>query len=176
MRAKASLVSTLDSVARIAANERAFPASVPPIPPTSQFSSSCLARNALGNFLREAVRRARNASANGLAENQNVGIEILRPRIAAGPRADGMRFVDDEQGAMLAREFAQGLVISRLRMHDANIRHRRLGQHARHIARRQRPFQRVNIVKLDNLGGHRRIDRRPNVPRPRPSLAVRIRA
>ena len=60
-----------------------------------------------------------------------------------------MRFVDDQQHAVLAGEFAQRLMVTRLRMHDADIRHRWLGQHAGHIARRKRRFQRGNIVELD---------------------------
>ena len=40
MDTKASSVSTSDNVARIAANESALPASVPPTPPTSSTSAS----------------------------------------------------------------------------------------------------------------------------------------
>ena len=51
-------------------------------------------------------------------------------------------------------------------MHDAHIRHRRLGQHAGNILGSQRPFQCAHIVELHDLGRDCRIHRRPNVPAP----------
>src|SRR6266700_1013567 len=85
-----------------------------------------LGNNAIGDFLRKAVGRARNAGTNGLSEDENIRIQILRAREPSGPGANCVRFVDDEQRAMLAREVAESLVISLLWMHDANIRHRGL--------------------------------------------------
>ena len=79
--------------------------------------------DAFGNFLRKAISRAGNASPDGLAEDEDVRLETLRSRITPRSRADRVRLVDDEQGPMLASEFAQGSVISRLRMHDADVRH-----------------------------------------------------
>ena len=46
---------------------------------------------------------------------------------------------------------------------DADVGERRLGQHARDVARRQRGFERVDVVELDDLGRDRRVDRRSDV-------------
>ena len=108
-----------------------------------------------------------------LPKTKNVRLKILRPRVPARPGADRVRLVNDEQRSVLAREFPQRLVISRLRMHDAHVRHRWLGQHASYVARDERGFQSVHIVELDHLRRDRRIHRRPNVPRPRPCHPIR---
>ena len=107
--------------------------------------------DAIRNRLRKTVRRTGNASADGFAENQNVRIEIFCPRIAAGARADRVRFIQDEQRAVLARQLSQPLMETGRRMHDANIRHGGLGQHAGNVARRERGFQPRQIVELDDL-------------------------
>ena len=48
-------------------------------------------------------------------------------------------------------------------MHDADVGHDRLGQHAGDIAGGERLLQRGDVVELDHLGGDRRIDRRADV-------------
>ncbi len=175
MRSKASLVRTLVSVARMAASERALPASVPPMPPTSQFSSSCSSADAVGDFLRKSVSRAGNACADRLAEYDHVGLEILGARVAAGAGADGMGFVDDQKRSVLARDFAKGLMVSGLGMDDADISHRGLRQNAGDIIGMKCGFERIHVVELDDLGGDRGIDGRSDVSGPRACGAVGVK-
>ena len=84
-----------------------------------------------------------------------------------------MGLVDNQQRPVLARELAQRLVVSGLGMHDADIGHRRLGQHAGHVFGGKRCFERVDVVELDDLGGDRGIHGRPNVSGPRPCAPLR---
>ena len=141
MRSKASLVRTLVSVARMAASERALPASVPPMPPVSQSSRLVAFENHVGDFLRETVGRAGNSAADRLAEDEEIRVEIFGAGVAAGTGADGVRFVDDEQRAVLAREFSQCLMVAGIGMHDADVGQGRLGEHAGDVAMGQRLFQ-----------------------------------
>ncbi len=87
MRSNASSVMTLPSVARIAASDRALPASVPPTPPTSAFFQSVCSYDQVAHTLRHAVRAARDARPEGLADRDEVGIEAPRLRCTRpGPR------------------------------------------------------------------------------------------
>ena len=61
----------------------------------------------LRNFLRETVGAAGNPPPIGFAEDEEVGIEFFGAGVATGSSADGVGLVDDEQGAVFAREFAQ---------------------------------------------------------------------
>ena len=128
--------STSPSVARAAASDSALPASVPPTPPVSSRSASA-ARIALGQLAAQAVGADRDAAGDRLAERQDVGV---KPRAAVQPPgagADGVRLVDDQQRAGVARELAQAVVEAGVGQHDADVGQRRLGQHARDVARRQ---------------------------------------
>ena len=113
-----------------------------------------MGRDAVGNFPRKAVRSARDACTNRLTKDENVRFQIFSSCVAAGPGADSMGFVNKEQRTVLAGQFPQRLVIANGRMHDANIRHRRLRQHASHVSWRQGRFQASNIVELHDLGCH----------------------
>src|SRR5271169_882312 len=62
--------------------------------------------NALGDFFGDAVGRAGNAAADGLAENEDVWLQIPFARASAGAGADGVRFVGDEERSVTASEFA----------------------------------------------------------------------
>ena len=87
MRSNASSVSTSPSVARIAASESAFAASVPPIPPTSTSSSSIATGEARGHLLREAVRGSGDAAGDRLADGDDVGLEAVRLRCSRRARS-----------------------------------------------------------------------------------------
>ena len=63
-----------------------------------------------------------------------------------------MRFIDDEDGAGLAGQIAQGLVEAVIGQHHADIGHDRFGEDAGDIARGECCFERRNIVELDDLG------------------------
>ena len=115
----------------------------------------------------KAVSRARNAAANGLSENQEVGIKIFNAGVATWSGANGVSFVDDEQSSILARELAQMLVVAWIGMHDPHIRHNGLGQDARDIAGLERFRERIDVIEFDNLRGDRRIDGWANVAAPR---------
>src|SRR5712671_621284 len=120
MRSKASFVSTLLKVARMARERTSDPAYVAVLQVVFVFG-----RDAVGNVLRETIGRARNASANSLAKDKHVGFEVFGPRVTARASADGMRLIDNQQRAVLAAEFPESVMISRRGMHDADIGHRR---------------------------------------------------
>ena len=88
---------------------------------------------------------------DGLAQHEDVGLQAIRPRVAAGPRTDGVGLIDDEQGACAAAQLAQGDVEARFRVDDADIRHYRLTQDRRHFAVSQRRLQCRDVVELDHL-------------------------
>ena len=163
MRSKASLVRTLvkrgphgGKRKRIARQGSADAAGI------AVFEALAL-ENHVRDFFREAVGRARDSAGDGFAEDEEIGIEIFGASVAAGPGANGVRLVDDEQGAVFSRELAQRLVVAGIGMHDAHVGHDRLGQHAGHVAGSQRLFQRGDVVELNHLGGDGRIDRRADV-------------
>jgi len=83
--------------------------------------------------------------------------------------------VDHQQRAVTAGELAQGLVVAGLGQDDAHVRHRRLRQHARHVAFRQRALERVDVVELDRPRGDRRVDCRADVPLAAARAPVSIR-
>src|SRR5579863_9299201 len=64
-------------------------------------------------------------------------------------------------------------MIARRRMHNANVRHRRLSQHTRYVSISERPFQRSDIIELDYLCSDRGIYRRTDISRPRSGCSVR---
>ena len=107
MCSNAAGVRTCSRVARMAARESALPASVPPIPPTSNFPGECV-RKCVGRLLRCAVGGAGDAAADGLAEDEQIGMEIPFAGAAAGAGADRVGFVGDEEDAVAAGEFASG--------------------------------------------------------------------
>ena len=73
---------------------------------------------------------------------------------------------------MLAGELSQRLVVAGVGEHDPGVGHRRLGQHAGDVAGLEGALEGCEIVPLDRPGGHRRVDGRPDVVRPRAGLAL----
>ncbi len=171
MRSKPSLVRTLVKVARMAASDRALREHAPDAAHVAVFQFLA-GGDAVSEFLGEAVGGARNAGSDRLAENNYIRLEVLSPRVASGAGADGMRLVDDEGGFIFAREFAQSLVVSRLRMHDADVRHCGLGQHAGNISSGERLLKSRDIVKLDYFRGFRRVHGGPDIAPTRSRSAV----
>ena len=68
-----------------------------------------------------------------------------------------MRFIDDQQHAVLAREFAYRGQVARLRQHDADVGKRWLHEHTCNIATRKRLLERIDVVELNHTGSERRI-------------------
>src|SRR5882672_3438217 len=77
--------------------------------------------DALGDFFAAAIGGARNAAADGFAENEHVGIEFPLGGAAAGAGADGVRFVGDEERAVAAREFAGCAPVAVVWEDDADV-------------------------------------------------------
>jgi len=59
-----------------------------------------------------------------------------------------------------------------LRVHDPDVRQRRLGEHECDVAVCELALERVHVVELDNPCGDRRIDRWAEVAAPRPHNPV----
>ena len=111
----------------------------------------------LRHRLREPVGGGRHAGGERLADREDVGLEPVRRRVAARPRADRVRLVDDQQRARAARRLAQRVVVAGLRQHDADVGQRGLGQHARDVAVGELALERLDVVELDHA---RRVRRR----------------
>ncbi|ABA52578.1 hypothetical protein BURPS1710b_A1291 [Burkholderia pseudomallei 1710b] len=114
---------------------------------------------ALGARRAEAVHRARHAAADRLADDEQIRLEPVRERIAAGAAADRMGFVDREQRAVAARERARFAPEAGVGQHHADVRQRRLGEHACDLAVLQRGFERGEIVEFDDARVCRQIVR-----------------
>ena len=98
----------------------------------------------------EAPHARRHAAGDGLADDEQVGFEAVRARVAAGTRGDRVRLVDQQQGAGVAREAPQLGVEPGLGEHHAGIGHHGLGDHAGHVAVRERGFELGQVVELDD--------------------------
>ena len=84
-------------------------------------------------------------------------------RVAAGPGAEGVRLVDDQERPALLRQLAQRPVEAGLRVHDADVRERGLREHAGDVAVPELPPERLDVVPLDHPGRLIERDRRPEV-------------
>ena len=129
-------------------------------------------KNHVRDFLGEAVGRAGESASDRLAEDEEVGVEVFGAGVAAGAGADGVRLVDDEQSAVLARELAQRMVVAGNGMHDANVGQGRLSQHAGYVAVSERLFKSGDIVEFHDARGHGRIDRWADVAASRSGSAI----
>jgi hypothetical protein len=109
--------------------------------------------DAVGDRLRETASRARDPGCNRLAQDQKVRFEFFAAGVASGAGADRVRLVEDEQTAMLAGEFAQGLVKAGGGVDDAHVGEHRLRQDACDVAVRQRLFESGEVVEFDNPRG-----------------------
>src|SRR5271169_977383 len=109
--------------------------------------------DALGDFFSDAIRGAGNAAADGLAEDENVGLEIPFASASAGAGADGVRFVGDEKRAITTGEFARGGPVAGVGENDAHVGHGRLGEDTGYVVMLESVFQRLQIVELDYARG-----------------------
>jgi len=74
-----------------------------------------------------------------------------------------VRFVDHEQRPVFASQRAERIVKAGLGRDDADVRKRRLGQHAGDVAVRELPLERCDVVPFDDTGGLVERHRRPEV-------------
>ena len=150
-----SSVSTSSSVARIAASESGLPASVPPMPPTSSSQLDA------GRAIRSATSAVMPYAPIGtpppiaLPTSRRSGSRPSAPVQPPGP-AQSVCVSSMISSVPAARgQLASGGVLAGLRQHDADVGHRRLGQHAGHVAGGQRPLQRRDVVELHDARGRR---------------------
>jgi len=71
--------------------------------------------------------------------------------------------VDDQQRAVLLREFPQGFVVTLVRQHDAHVGHGRFRQYAGNLFGGQSFLQAFEVVEFDRGRGHRGVHRRADV-------------
>ena len=126
----------------------------------------------VGDELSKTVGRPRNSTGDWFSKHKKIRLKFFCLRVATRPGADGMGFINDQCRVIFARDLPQSFVIAVIRMHNANIGHHRLGQNTSYIFRLQCSFQRLQIIKLDNLGSDRRIHRRPHVPASRLAMTI----
>ena len=134
MRSNASSVSTSASVAR-AARERQGVARERAAHAAGVLEVGVLqGGDPLGQLGAHPVGADRHAAADRLAERDRVGLEAPGRGAAARAGAQGVGLVDDQQRAVAAAGLPHGGEEAVLGQHDADVRERRLHQHARHVA------------------------------------------
>src|SRR5579859_4178904 len=129
-------------------------------------------RDALSDFFGDAVSGARNAAADGLAEDEHVGLQIPFASAAAGTGANGVGFVGDEESAVAAREIARGGPVAVVGKDDADVGHGRFGEDASDVVMLESVFEGLQIVEFDDAGGFRGIYRRADIAAARAYDAV----
>ncbi len=75
----------------------------------------------------------------------------MRSGVSARTGTNRMSLVNNEIGSILASQFTQSFVITRVRMNDADVGHDGFGKDGGHITRREHSFKRANIIELDYL-------------------------
>ena len=105
-----------------------------------------------GDLGRHPVRRDRHAAADGLADDEEVGLQAPLACRSPGPGTQGVGLVDDEQRARSIAQLAQRLVEAGVGLDDADVGERRLGEHTGDVAGSQRGLERVEVVELHHLG------------------------
>ena len=128
--------------------------------------------NAMRDLFGAAVRCAGDATANGFPKYEHVRVELPFRRAAPRPRADGVRFVRDDNGAVAAGEFARVLPVVLVRKNDANVGHGGLSKNASHVVMLEGVLERIEIIEFDDARSLGRIHRRTNVAAPRANDAV----
>ena len=86
----------------------------------------------------EAVGGRRDAAADRLADDDDVGLEAPRTGRPAGTGADGVGLVDDQERARPAGDVADGVEVARLGQDDADVGQGGLEQDGRDVAVGQR--------------------------------------
>src|SRR6266481_918062 len=119
--------------------------------------------NALADFFGDAECRARDAAADGCAEDEHVRSEFPCGGAAAGTGANGVGFVGDEERAITARELSRGGPVAVVRKNDADVGHGGFGEDASDIVMLEGVFKGVEIVEFDDPGGFGGIDGRADI-------------
>ncbi len=110
--AKSSSRRQVDRVARIAARARALPVRVPPTPATSiSWPSIGPSRRSATSAVMPYAARG-DAAADRLADHDEVGLEAPGGGAAAGPGAQRVRLVDDQQHAVPAGDLADRVEVA----------------------------------------------------------------
>ena len=117
-------------------------------------------REALGDIRAHAVRRRRHAAADRLADDEQIGPQAPRLCRPAGTGTDRVGLVDHEQRACAIAQLAQRLVVAGVGQHDADVGERRLGEHTRNVAGRERGLEGGEVVELHDLRSERGVDGR----------------
>ena len=111
--------------------------------------------DAVRDRLGHPVRARRDPAADRLADHEHVRLEPVAGGHPAGPGADRVGLVDDQDRAGSARELAQGVVVAGLRQDDADVGQRRLDEDGRDILVGERPLERVDVVERARPGWSR---------------------
>ncbi len=123
-------------------------------------------RQPVGDLRRHAVRRHRDAAADRLADDQQVGLETPGRGGPARAGAQRVGLVDHQQHAVAARDLPHRVEVAGLGEHDPDVGERRLHQQAGHVALRQPPVQGVRVVEGDDRRGLGHGHLRPQRARP----------
>jgi len=97
-------------------------------------------------------------------------VEFFGAGVAAGTGADGVRLVDDEQSAVLPREFAQRLMKTGRGMDDADVGQGGFREDAGYVAVGERLFESGDVVEFDDASGYGGSTGGPTLPRRGPEV------
>ena len=109
-------------------------------------------RKGVGRLVAHSVEAESHAAPESFAEHDEIRRQAPFMAQAAAGELKGMRLVDAEQCAIPASERAQAAMEIRVRHDDIAVRHGGLGQHDRHVARREGPLERVQIIEGQDGG------------------------
>ena len=84
----------------------------------------------LGDLGAGAHQPDRNPYADGFPDHEEIGVESVAARIAAGARRNRMSLVDDQEGPRLARQRPKRSQETGERLYHYKIGHAGLGEHA----------------------------------------------
>ena len=101
------------------------------------------------DFLGKPEYRAGHAACNRFADHKKVRLQVPQAGTTAHAGGDGVGFIDDQQAAIAARQFAALLHKAVCGQDHADIGHRRFAQQRADIALRQRRLKRVDVIERD---------------------------
>ncbi len=125
-----------------------------------------------GDVAADAVGAAGHAAADALADDEHVRPQAPQLCGAAGAGREGVRLVDDQQGAVRGGQPAKPVQEPGLRPHDPDVGERRLGQDRRDVAVGELLLDARQVVELRHPRGHVQRHRRTRVARSRDGLAA----
>ena len=112
-------------------------------------------------------------AADRLADDEHVGLETVAAGHPTRTGADRVGLVDDQQRAGSFGDLAHGREVARLGQDDPDVREGRFDEDGRDLLVGQRPLEIGDVVEVDDAGGERRIDGRPDRAPARDHPAVR---